>query len=498
MIPKEELEKNTWTIQVGQEYITSTLAAQLTEQGFEKTDFVYEAGQFAMRGGIIDIFSYTYQLPFRLEFWNNEVESIRTFDPTTQRSLDAVHQAAILSNLKTSNTSLAYQSLLALFPPATPVWIKDYETVLAAIAQNYTQATTAFQEKAAEQPAGKIIQPPEELWETPESWSKALQRLTTIAFGARFYGKPDAALMYEASAQPSFNQNFALLAENLHQNQAQGLENILIAASPGQFERLETIFAELDEVVKFKSLQLGLCQGFIDHQLGLACYTDHQLFDRYYRYKSPKRYSKTKAITLSALQALQPGDYVVHLDYGIGRFSGLSKVAVNGKQQEVLRLLYKDDDLIYVNLQSLHKISKYVGKEGAVPTISKLGASAWDQKKKKVKRRVKDIAKELIQLYGKRKQAPGFSFSQDSFLQAELASSFIYEDTPDQAAATAAVKKDMEAPHPMDRLVCGDVGFGKTEVAIRAAFKAVNDSKQVAVLVPTTILAFTTLQLFLY
>jgi transcription-repair coupling factor (superfamily II helicase) len=280
-----------------------------------------------------------------------------------------------------------------------------------------------------------------------------------------------------------------LLAENLRENKAKGMENIITAESVAQFDRLSSLLEVPGDAVHFRGLSLGLRQGFIDHQVGIACYTDHQLFDRYYRYKSPKRYSKTQAITLRELQTLHSGDYVVHIDYGIGRFAGLSTVSTNGKQQEVMRLLYKDNDLVYVSLQSLHKISKYTGKEGVVPTITKLGSSAWAQKKKKVKTKIKDTAKELIQLYGRRKQTLGFPFNSDNFLQARLESSFMYEDTPDQAMATEAVKKDMEASYPMDRLVCGDVGFGKTEIAIRAAFKAVNDNKQVAVLVPTTILA---------
>ncbi|XWN35631.1 MAG: transcription-repair coupling factor [Roseivirga sp.] len=484
---KAALTQRTWTLQVGAELMIADCTARLTAQGFERTDFVYEAGQFATRGGIVDIFSYAYQLPFRLELYGREIESIRTFDPTTQRSLEDVQQAAILSNLKEKAIPVAQQSLLDFLPAATPVWIKDYEMVLAALEKTYAQAEEALQ--AHSKTATAPLLSPAALYETPTSWAQGLQRLTTIAFGTRFEGTPDQVFAYKASAQPSFNQNFALLAENLHENQAQGLENLLAATSPSQVDRLRTILAELDKAVQFQPLSLGLRQGFVDHQLGIACYTDHQLFDRYYRYQSPKRYSKTQALTLRALQTLQPGDYVVHIDHGIGRFAGLSTVEVNGQQQEVLRLVYKDDDLIYTNLQSLHKISKYAGKEGVVPAMSKLGSAAWDQKKKRVKAKVKDIAKELIQLYGKRRAAPGFAFSPDSFLQAELESSFLYEDTPDQAAATAAVKKDMEAPHPMDRLICGDVGFGKTEVAIRAALKAVNDRKQVAVLVPTTILA---------
>lgn len=489
VIHQETLVKNTWIVQVGEALMTSTVASRLLEQGFEKTDFVYEAGQFSIRGGIIDIFSYAYQLPFRLALWGNEIESIRTFDPTSQRSLEAVPQATILPNLQAQPASLTHQSLLDCFGPTTIVWIKDQELVLASMEKSYAQATQVFQKKVAVQP--KISLPnPALCWETPESWSQALQRLTTIEFGNRFYGTPHEVVIYKASAQPAFNQNFALLAENLRENQARGLDNIITAESAGQFDRLKNLLEVPDDTVYFGELLLGLRQGFIDYQVGITCYTDHQIFDRYYRYKSPKRYSKTKAITLRELQTLQPGDYVVHIDYGIGRFAGLSSVTTDGKQQEVIRLLYKDNDLVYISLQALHKISKYTGKEGVVPAITKLGSSAWAQKKQKVKTKIKDMAKELMQLYGKRKQASGFSFGPDNFSQARLETSFMYEDTPDQALATEATKKDMEAPHPMDRLICGDVGFGKTEIAIRAAFKAINDGKQVAVLVPTTILAF--------
>ena len=489
VIHQEALASNTWTPQVGEELSTSSVSLWLSKQGFEKTDFVYEVGQFAVRGGIIDIFSYASQLPFRLVLWGNEVESIRTFDPTSQRSLEAVPQATIAPHLQAQAGLLLHRSLLDCFDPATPVWIKDQELVLAVIDKKKAQAHQIFQEKMAAGHTTHTLPSPTACWETPASWSQALQRLVSVEFGKRFYGKAHEVVTYKASVQPVFNQDVALLSENLIENEAKGLENIITAESAGQFTRLKDLLAVLDDTIHFKTLPIGLYQGFIDHHVGIACYTDHQIFGRYYRYKSPKRYSKTQAITLRELRTLQPGDYVVHIDYGIGRFAGLSKVESNGKQQEVIRLLYKDDDLVYVGLQALHKISKYTGKEGVAPTITKLGSSAWEQKKRKVKTKIKDIAKELIQLYSKRRQSSGCSFGPDSFLQARLASSFLYEDTPDQAMATEAVKKDMEAPYPMDRLVCGDVGFGKTEIAIRAAFKAVNDRKQVAVLVPTTILA---------
>jgi transcription-repair coupling factor (superfamily II helicase) len=489
VIHRETLASSTWVVQVGEELIMSVVASRLLEQGFERTDFVYETGQFAIRGGVLDIFSYACQLPFRLALWGNKIESIRILDPTSQHSLEAVQRAIILPDIQAQTTSLAYQSFLDCFCPTTIVWIKDQELILASIENRYAQATKVFQEKIAEQP--KVSLPkPAICWETPVGWTRALQRFSNIEFGSRFYGTPHEVATYEASAQPIFNQNFVLLAENLCENEAKGLNNIITAESAGQFDQLKNLLKVPDDTVHFKELPLGLRQGFIDYQVGIACYTDHQILDRYYRSKSPKRYSKTKAIALRELQTLQPGDYVVHIDYGIGCFAGLSKVTTHGKQQEVIRLLYKDNDLVYISLQSLHKVSKYTGKEGVVPAITKLGSSAWAQKKQKVKTKIKDVAKELMQLYGKRKQAPGFSFGPDRFLQARLETSFMYEDTPDQALATEVVKKDMEAPYPMDRLICGDVGFGKTEIAIRAAFKAINDGKQVAVLVPTTILAF--------
>lgn len=484
VVPPAALAAHTWTVQVGDTLSPTTAAQQLVAKGFEKTDFVYEAGQFAIRGGIIDVFGYAYQLPFRIELWGNTVESIRTFSPSTQLSLEALTQASIVPQPSPATITQPYQSLLACLPAQALVWVKDYALVLDTLAQSHAQATQAFQEKTT---AGQPLPPPGALWETPTSWTEALQGLTCVEFGTRFERTADEVSTYQAAALPPMNQHFSLLEGHLQEHQTQGLQNIIIAESAPQLERLQTLLAEQAETIAF--ISLGLRQGFVDSQVGVACYTDHQIFGRYYRYQSPKRYSKTQAITLRTLRTLQVGDYVVHTDHGIGRFAGLSKVDVNGKQQEVIRLVYKDDDTVYVSLQSLYKISKYTGKEGIPPTITKLGASAWDRKKKKVKTKVKDIAKELIQLYAQRKQAPGFAFSPDGFAQAHLESSFIYEDTPDQAAAVAAVKKDMEAPHPMDRLICGDVGFGKTEVAMRAAFKAVQDGKQVAVLVPTTILA---------
>jgi transcription-repair coupling factor (superfamily II helicase) len=489
VIAQHELTARTWSIRVGDQVILTDLVSKLTEQGFEKTEFVYEAGQFAVRGGILDVFSYSHQLPYRLELFGKAVESIRTFDPTDQRSVESAQQILIMPGIKQPKTTIDYQSFFQFLPADTWIWLKDHELILSSLEQSYQKAQAAFKDIQAEKESHQMWLPPDILYESSGSWEEEIQKFTRIEFGHRFYLMPDQVINYQSTVQPTFGKRFELLADNLQQNQHQGLVNIVVAESPDQFDLLAHILSELNAHIQFQTVQMGLSQGFIDPQVGIACYTDHQLFGRYYRYKTPKRYSKTKAITLREIQALQTGDYVVHVDYGIARFAGLSKVLVHGKEQEVLRLVYKDNDTVYISLHALHKISKYASKEGMVPVLTKLGTSAWDQKKSKVKRKVQDIAKELIQTYAKRWYTPGFAFSKDTTLQVELEASFMYEDTPDQAAATAEVKRDMEAPRPMDRLVCGDVGFGKTEVAIRAAFKAIQDGKQVAVLVPTTILA---------
>jgi transcription-repair coupling factor (superfamily II helicase) len=317
---------------------------------------------------------------------------------------------------------------------------------------------------------------------------KLVKEFGTVEFGRRFHFKSEKILL-QAKLQPTFNKDFKRLADNLRENQGLHYTNIITSDSPKQLERLATIFDEIDRNVRFQALNVSLREGFVDEQMKLVCYTDHQIFDRFHRFREKNKYSKSKALTLKELRSLQIGDFVTHVDYGIGRFAGLDRVMIGDSEQEAIRLIYKDNDQLMVSIHSLHKIAKYSGKEGGPPVMSKLGSPEWDNRKSKVKKQVRDIAKELISLYAKRRMAPGFAFSKDTFMQVELESSFLYEDTPDQAKSTADVKADMEKPHPMDRLVCGDVGFGKTEVAIRAAFKAVADSKQVAILVPTTVLA---------
>ncbi|MDO1445118.1 transcription-repair coupling factor [Rhodocytophaga aerolata] len=489
VINKRSLRENTFTAKIGDKLDTGFVSEFLVGYDFDKTDFVYEPGQFSIRGGIIDVYSYAHDLPYRIELFGDEIESIRTFDPNTQLSVESVTEVSLIPDVQTKLLQETRESFLDFLPDDTLIFVKDVEHTLESIQKYYEKAEQSFQLILQESGNTKVVAKPEELFETRRSFLNQLKSKDVVEFGKRFYFKTENKFTYQASPQPSFNKDFKLLIENLHDNQSHNITNIIAADSPKQMERLRTIFDELDPFVKFQPLNISFREGFIDKQLQLACYTDHQIFERFHKYRTKEKFSKSKALTLKELRSLQPGDYVTHVDYGIGRFAGLEKVEVNGREQETIRLVYRDDDLLYVSIHALHKIAKYTGKEGAPPVMSKLGSQDWENKKARAKKQVKDIAKELIELYAKRRAAPGYAFSRDNFMQAELESSFIYEDTPDQAKATTDVKADMEQSHPMDRLVCGDVGFGKTEVAIRAAFKAVCDNKQVAVLVPTTVLA---------
>lgn len=489
VINKKSLASNTFLVIRGEKLDREFLEEFLHAYDFEKTDFVYEAGQFAIRGGIIDVFSFANEFPFRIELFGDEVDSIRTFDPGSQLSVNALDKVSLMPNLQTRLVQEERQSIFEFVSPSTKVWIKDVELTCDIVEAGFEKASASFDKILRESGQTKIVLEPRQLFESGADLTNQLRNFTCIEFGQRFYLPPFKSFEFKSSVQPSFRKNFELLAANLLQHQQQGFENFISAEQPRQVERLTGIFEEIHPELRFQSLDFPLRQGFIDFQLNVVCYTDHQIFERYHRYRAKEKFSKSKALTFRELQALQPGDFVTHIDYGIGKFAGLEKKDVNGKEQEAIRLVFRDDDLLYVSIHALHKISKYSGREGTHPAISKLGSGEWENKKAKAKKKVKDIAKELISLYAKRKQAPGFAFAPDSFLQAELETSFIYEDTPDQAKATEDVKRDMQLPHPMDRLVCGDVGFGKTEVAIRAAFKATTEGKQVAVLVPTTILA---------
>jgi transcription-repair coupling factor (superfamily II helicase) len=488
VINKRSLANNTFTIKLKETLDLKFLEEFLHTYDFEKTDFVYEAGQFSIRGGIIDVFSYAHELPYRIELFGNEVDSIRSFDPGSQLSVDTLTQISVIPNVQTRLMQEERQSLLEFVSPSTRLWFKDLQLTLDVLAKSFDKAGASF-DKIIQQSGAQVVLQPEQLFEVADIFKNRSEAFQRIEFGNRAFLKDPLVFELPAAAQPSFNKNFELLAGNLMEQQAQGYTNFIAADMAKQLDRLKGIFEEIHPELEFKPLDFALREGFVDHSLKIVCYTDHQIFERFHRYRSKEKFSKSKAITLRELHTLQPGDFVTHIDYGIGKFAGLEKKEVNGHEQESIRLVYRDNDLLYVSIHALHKISKYSGKDGTPPQISKLGSQEWESKKAKVKGKVKDIAKELIGLYAKRKTAPGFAFTPDSYLQAELESSFIYEDTPDQARATEDVKRDMQEAHPMDRLVCGDVGFGKTEVAIRAAFKASTDGKQVVVLVPTTILA---------
>jgi transcription-repair coupling factor (superfamily II helicase) len=486
VVDKKTLVANTFVAKVGEKINVEFLSEFLSSYDFEKTDFVYEAGQYSVRGGIVDVFSYSNELPYRIELFGDEIETIRTFDPNTQLSVEFRKQISIIPDMQASKlVTESRENIFKYFNPDTIVWMRDFNKVGDSAIKYLEKAEEVYLKKEGK---GSNLKP-EQLFETKDNLAKAILAFRTIEFGQYTFLADSETFELKIRTQPSFNKDFKLMAEDLDAWQGRNFTLLISAEQFNQYEKLESVFEEILPKMKLQHLHTSLRAGFVDENLKLLCYTDHELFDRFYRHKSKERFSKSKAITLKELRMLQPGDYVVHQDYGIGRFAGMETKVINGQPQEAIRLLYRDDDLLYISVHALHKISKYSGKEGMPVTMSKLGSPEWDEKKKKVSRKVKDIAKELIALYAKRRNAPGFAFSPDTYLQRELETSFIYEDTPDQGKATADVKADMEKPHPMDRLVCGDVGFGKTEVAIRAAFKAVNDSKQVAVLVPTTILA---------
>ncbi|WP_159475627.1 transcription-repair coupling factor [Dyadobacter sp. 3J3] len=488
VINKRSLIANTFSVKVGQKLDPSFLTEFLTSYGFEITDFVFEAGQFSVRGGILDVFSFASEHPFRIELFGDEVESIRSFDPDTQLSIETAKQINIVPDIQQKLVHETRESFMDFLDSDSVLWFKDAELTLEVIESCFEKAEKALQEVTSG--GVQIVSNPADLFETRRGFLNQVKKFKTVEFGRRFYFKTESKLPYSSKPQPSFNKDFKRLLDDLSENQSKGFVNIIVAEQPKQLDRLERIFEDLDPFVKFQPMpNISLREGFIDENLKIACYTDHQIFARFHKYRLKEKFSKSKAITLKELKSLHVGDFVTHVDYGIGRFAGMERKDVNGKEQEAIRLIYRDNDLLYVSVHNLHKIAKYTGKEGTPPAMSKLGSGDWEAKKSRVKKQLKDIAHELIALYAKRRQAPGFQFSADNYMQAELESSFLYEDTPDQATAIADVKDDMEKGHPMDRLVCGDVGFGKTEVAIRAAFKAVCDSKQVAVLVPTTILA---------
>jgi len=492
VINKKALQENTFSLKTGEQVSANTITEILADFDFEKVDFVYEAGQYAVRGGIIDVFSYAHELPYRIEMFGDEIESIRTFDPNNQISVETIKNINLIPNVQTHLVEDERVSLLKFLPNNTKVWIKDLDLTLDTIDKFFEKASQDFDQVLAVSDQTQVVLSPEDLFETTKSYQKSMDGYCLIEFGNRFSKVPGLSFDINAAPQPSFHKDFELLANTMDENEAEGFTNIIVAESPKQIERLHAIFDEINPSLSFQGMIASLRGGFVDENLKVACYTDHQIFERFHRFKLKDKQSRSKALTLKELNTLKTGDFVTHIDHGIGRFVGLVKVTPGknaDKSQEAVRLIYKDNDILYVNIHAIHKISKYSGREGMAPSMSKLGSPEWENKKTRAKKKVADIARDLISLYAKRKAAPGFKFSMDSFMQVELESSFLFDDTPDQAKATMDVKQDMELQHPMDRLVCGDVGFGKTEVAIRAAFKSVADSKQVAILVPTTILA---------
>ncbi|MES1224542.1 MAG: CarD family transcriptional regulator, partial [Bacteroidota bacterium] len=501
VVVPEKLSSNIIRIKTGDVLHTDELLLKLADYGFERTDFVYEPGQFAIRGGIIDIYSFGNDKPYRIELFGNDVDSIRIVDPETQLSERKLLQVTIIPNVDTQFEDTDRVSLFDFLPENTIVWMQDYdlckETILNCeedlhlyikLQEEFKKAGTG---KASDEDDDKFLKKLAgvEDFISPADLENELKKRHTVEFGF----KPSVSkfeIDFNTKEQPAFNRRFDLLISDLKQWEKKGFELNLFADNPKQLERLYSIFSDLKAEIQFQPIPVSIHEGFIDEDLKIVCYTDHQVFQRYHKYKVKQAYNKNKALTLRTLRELQPGDYVTHIDHGVGVYSGLQKIEANGKLQEAVRIIYRDSDILYVNINSLHKIAKYTGKEGSVPKVNKLGSDVWNKLKEKTKVKVKEIAFDLIKLYAQRKAQQGFAHSPDNYMQTELEASFIYEDTPDQSKATADVKKDMEQPSPMDRLVCGDVGFGKTEIAIRAAFKTCIDGKQAAILVPTTILAF--------
>ncbi|WP_233899981.1 transcription-repair coupling factor [Tenacibaculum piscium] len=485
VVTKKELDKNTLKITVGENLSPDFVNEVLFEYQFHRVDFVTEPGDFSVRGGIIDVFSFSNDEPYRMEFFGDEVESIRTFDVETQLSKEKQQKVSIMPNVENKGLQENRESFLKYISAKTAIFVKNRETIISNLDTFFKKSELSFDELSTEIKHSK----PSELFCDGALIQQELQRFTTVNMSKSVI-KNVTNITFDTHAQPSFNKKFDLLIQNFNEFSAKGFTNYIFCSNDKQAQRFHDIFDDNEAEVSYETIVFPLYQGFVDIQNKIVCYTDHQIFERYYKFRLKNGYEKKQSITLQELTRLEIGDYVTHIDHGIGKFGGLQKIDVEGKKQEAIKLIYGDRDILYVSIHSLHKISKFNGKDGKPPKIYKLGSGAWKKVKQKTKARVKHIAYNLIQLYAKRKLQKGYAFAPDTHMQHELEASFIYEDTPDQFTSTQDVKTDMEKPQPMDRLVCGDVGFGKTEVAIRAAFKAVDNGKQVAILVPTTILAF--------
>ena len=486
VITKNELKRNTLKIAVGDSLSLDFIHDLLHEYKFNRVDFVIEPGDFAIRGGIIDVFSYSNDQPYRIEFFGDEIDSIRTFDIESQLSIDRMNKVDIMPNVENKFLEEKRQSFLKYIPSKTVIFTKNPDLAKIQLDKLFEKAQEAFKNLT-----GEIKQMnPEELFCKGTLISRQLQDFPLVKIVNGKNDKGQNIISFNTLPQPSFNKQFDLLIADLQENTDAGITNYLYCDNENQAKRFHDIFDDLDQQVEYQTITNPLYQGFLDHDLKIACFTDHQIFERYHKFRLKSGYSKKQSLQLKELNNLVVGDYVTHIDHGIGKFGGLQKIDVEGKKQEAIKLIYGERDVLYISIHALHKITKYSGKDGKAPKVHKLGSNVWKKLTQKTKARVKHIAFDLIELYAKRKLQKGIAFNQDSYLQHELEASFIYEDTPDQLSSTQDVKADMEKDQPMDRLICGDVGFGKTEIAIRAAFKAADNGKQVAILVPTTILAF--------
>ncbi|MBR3428265.1 MAG: transcription-repair coupling factor [Bacteroidales bacterium] len=493
------LAKNTFKLKVGEKVNLDFLTDLLYDYEFENVDFVVEPGQFAIRGGLVDVFSFANDYPYRIEFFGDEVDSIRSFNIADQLSIEQLKQIVLLPNMQERAFIEDREAILQYLPDTTTVWLTDMAFFATQVDKEYDRAVEAFEKMQEQDEEVKALKPGQLFSKSDELLSNLIKH-PTVEFGVssklpteQLNNSQLTTVTFHTKPQPIFSKNFNLLIDDIAEHKEEGYRVIVFSESSKQLSRIQAILNDINHNEEshrdFETETIAIHGGFIDEDLKVCCYTDHQIFERYHRFHLRDNFSTKQAITLKDLYELKPGDYVTHIDHGIGRFDGLETIDNNGKQQEAIRLIYNNGDLLYVSIHSLHRIAKYSSKDGTEPKLSTLGSGAWNRLKNKTKSKVKDIARELIKLYAERKRTPGFKFSPDNYLQNELEASFIYEDTPDQLKATNDVKRDMESENPMDRLVCGDVGFGKTEVAMRAAFKACCDSKQVAVLVPTTVLA---------
>lgn len=489
VVSVKQLASNTVCIHQDESLSQDFLTDFFDQYHFRLVDFVAEPGEFAVRGGIIDVFSYSAELPYRIEFDEDKVVSIRSFEVGTQLSVKRHPEVKIVPDVQQCVKVEQRVSFFSYFSPESLVWIEDADAHLQSIKAALEKARRAYEQLDKTVPRAQ----PEELYCQPDEIEKFLKTHIVVELGSQPRYPSTVEARFNMQPQPVFNKKFELLADYILDEADHGYRQLILSENPKQLQRIDRVFFELskpDRPIRYIPLNLSLNEGFVDKDMKMACFTDHQIFERYHRFSVQPRRKDSQALTIKELYSLKPGDYIMHMDHGIGRFAGLQKVMVNGREQEAICLVYKDNDMLRLSIHGLHKMTRYTGKEGVPPSLNRIGSNAWTVQKNKAKQKVKDIARELIDLYAKRKASKGFAFSADTYLQHELESSFFYEDTPDQLKASNDVKRDMESGEPMDRLVCGDVGFGKTEVAVRAAFKAVCDSKQVAVLVPTTILAY--------